>query len=170
MRLGELQHLDIRVDRHDQARVSHAFDVLRRAGVQVVFASSTGAVLGSDTVWTKPGLPRSHVFPFTKAFSLPEGSTVKYTLTAKAAREFLRKRLPEYMLPSAFVILDALPLTTSGKVDRRALPAPERDGLAPGEGFVAPRAPTEEVLAEMRSAPDMLAMALAGLPAVKEAA
>jgi hypothetical protein len=53
-------------------------------GVQVVIASTSGQVLATDTVWTKAGLPRSHVFPFTKVFDLPEGSTVKYTLTAKA--------------------------------------------------------------------------------------
>ncbi|HEX2094417.1 MAG TPA: amino acid adenylation domain-containing protein, partial [Longimicrobiaceae bacterium] len=59
-------------------------------------------------------------------------------------REHLRGRLPEYMLPSAFVVLDALPLTPNGKVDRRALPDPE---LEPEGAFVAPRTPTEEVLA-----------------------
>ena len=53
-------------------------------GVQVVLASTAGQALGTDTVWTKPGLPRSHVFPFTKVFNLPEGGTVRYTLTAKA--------------------------------------------------------------------------------------
>ncbi|HEX8242611.1 MAG TPA: amino acid adenylation domain-containing protein, partial [Longimicrobium sp.] len=60
-------------------------------------------------------------------------------------RDALRKRLPEYMVPSAVVALEALPLTPSGKVDRRALPAPEWSG---GEaGYVAPRTPVEEALA-----------------------
>ncbi len=53
-------------------------------GVEVVLTTSAGQVLAQDTVWTKPGLPRSHVFPFTKVLSLPEGATVNYTLTAKA--------------------------------------------------------------------------------------
>jgi amino acid adenylation domain-containing protein len=59
-------------------------------------------------------------------------------------RAFLRERLPEYMLPSAFVALDAFPLTPNGKVDRKALPAPDARAAEAGE---PPRGPTEEVLA-----------------------
>ncbi|HEX8275252.1 MAG TPA: amino acid adenylation domain-containing protein, partial [Longimicrobiaceae bacterium] len=66
------------------------------------------------------------------------------TADAAELRAHLRGRLPEYMVPSAVVVLDALPLTPTGKVDRRALPAPE--GAAGGE-HVAPRTPAEEVLA-----------------------
>jgi amino acid adenylation domain-containing protein len=58
----------------------------------------------------------------------------------------LRQRLPDYMLPAAFVALPALPWTANGKVDRRALPAPERGSAAAG-GHVPPRNPAEEVLA-----------------------
>jgi amino acid adenylation domain-containing protein len=64
---------------------------------------------------------------------------------AEEVRAFLRGSLPEYMLPSAFVSMDALPLTPNGKVDHKALPAPE---LASAEDrYVAPRTPVEEVLA-----------------------
>jgi amino acid adenylation domain-containing protein len=62
-----------------------------------------------------------------------------------ALREHLRERLPEYLVPAAFVALDWLPLTPSGKLDRRALPAPDFGGEAGGER-VAPRTPTEELL------------------------
>jgi amino acid adenylation domain-containing protein len=62
-------------------------------------------------------------------------------------RAFLRERLPDYMIPSVFVTLDALPLTASGKLDRAALPAVGGERPALEQAYVAPRTPTEEVLA-----------------------
>ncbi|WP_313707973.1 non-ribosomal peptide synthetase, partial [Planktothrix agardhii] len=61
-------------------------------------------------------------------------------------RQFLKAKLPEYMVPSAFVILESLPLTSNGKVDRRALPAPD---FQSEEQYVAPRNPIEEILASI---------------------
>jgi len=61
-------------------------------------------------------------------------------------REALRRRLPEYMVPAAFVMLESLPLTPHGKLDRRALPAPDRSS---GQTYVAPRNKTEEDLARI---------------------
>ncbi|MET0398368.1 MAG: amino acid adenylation domain-containing protein, partial [Longimicrobiaceae bacterium] len=68
-------------------------------------------------------------------------------LSTAELRAGLAERLPEYMVPGAFVTLEKLPLGVSGKVDRRALPAPERGGAL--AAYIAPRTPVEEVLAEI---------------------
>ncbi|MFL5351286.1 amino acid adenylation domain-containing protein, partial [Archangium sp.] len=65
--------------------------------------------------------------------------------SAAELRSFLQPRLPEHMVPSAFVCLEQLPLSPNGKLERRALPAPEATTSA--AGYIAPRTPTEEKLA-----------------------
>ncbi|MEW5928741.1 MAG: non-ribosomal peptide synthase/polyketide synthase [Gemmatimonadota bacterium] len=67
-----------------------------------------------------------------------------------ALRAGLRERLPEYMVPSAWVVLDALPVNSSGKVDRRTLPAPESDAGA--DAGAGPRTAAEEVVAGLFAA------------------
>ncbi|MFD0552535.1 amino acid adenylation domain-containing protein [Streptomyces rectiviolaceus] len=75
------------------------------------------------------------------AYLVPDAG--QETVPAEALREHAAAQLPDYMVPSTFVVLDALPLTTNGKLDRRALPAPEYG--PEGEGR-APRSPREEIL------------------------
>jgi len=69
------------------------------------------------------------------------------TISVAALRGHLVESLSDYMIPSAFVWLDAIPLTPNGKVDREALPAPELDREALSAGFVAPRTAAEAALA-----------------------
>ncbi|MGW3313848.1 amino acid adenylation domain-containing protein, partial [Streptomyces sp. NPDC001073] len=73
-------------------------------------------------------------------------STAEVELDPQALRAHVSATVPEYMVPSAVMILDALPLTPNGKLDRRALPAPEFTASAEGR---APRTPQEEVLCQI---------------------
>ncbi|QIR37151.1 amino acid adenylation domain-containing protein [Tolypothrix sp. PCC 7910] len=70
--------------------------------------------------------------------------------TATELRQYLKAKLPEYMVPSAFVMLESLPLTSNGKIDRKALPAPESYS-ASTKKYIAPRNPIEELLAQIWS-------------------
>ncbi len=64
-----------------------------------------------------------------------------------ALKSFLLEKLPDYMIPNAFVRLDEIPLTPNGKVDRKALPRPDEKDFGAGESYVAPRNETEEKMA-----------------------
>ena len=72
-------------------------------------------------------------------------------LTAEELRRILSKKLPEYMIPSHFVFLDALPLTANGKIDRRSLPSPDNSEFDSTKVYIAPRNKTEQLLAEIWS-------------------
>lgn len=74
-----------------------------------------------------------------------------WTATTSELRRFLNENLPEYMIPSAFVLLDGLPSMPNGKVDRRALPAPEHHRPELEKTFVAPLTPVERQLAQVWS-------------------
>jgi len=73
----------------------------------------------------------------------------KVDLSVTTLKGFLQEKLPSYMMPAAFVILDSLPLTPNGKVDRQNLPACDRTRPNLEESFVAPRNPIEEKLASI---------------------
>jgi amino acid adenylation domain-containing protein len=74
------------------------------------------------------------------------GARRQSAIAGNELRTYLKERLPEYMLPLAFIQMDALPLSPNGKVDRSALPAPEQVKVVPAGAHVEPRTPLEEIL------------------------
>ncbi|MBW4650218.1 MAG: amino acid adenylation domain-containing protein [Kastovskya adunca ATA6-11-RM4] len=80
--------------------------------------------------------------PYLAAYIVPNPSPS----SAKELRNWLKQKLPEYMMPSAYVMLESLPLTSNGKIDRRALPACDRASLAKAATIVPPRDALERQL------------------------
>src|SRR5262249_1198864 len=80
------------------------------------------------------------------AYVVPHESAAPKT---SELRTLLKQKLPRHMIPSRFVLLDLFPLKPNGKVDRKALPAPDQSRPELELGYQAPRTPTEEMLAEI---------------------
>jgi amino acid adenylation domain-containing protein/non-ribosomal peptide synthase protein (TIGR01720 family) len=71
------------------------------------------------------------------------------SITGDELRDYLRTKLPEYMLPGVFMVLNEMPLTPHGKIDRKALPSPHQERPQMKAGFVAPRSSLEKALADI---------------------
>lgn len=142
--LGRLDHqVKIRGHRIEPGEIENA--LARHPAVR-----DTVVVVDRDTV----GDPR--LVAYWVAAAGAEGA-----VGASQLREHLTRTLPEYMLPNVFVALDRLPLTINGKVDRRALPAPEAVRPELGADFAAPATPVEKTLADIWG--DLLSVDRVGL-------
>jgi amino acid adenylation domain-containing protein len=102
------------------------------------------------------GVARAVVLAVAGREGLADRSLVAYIVavadskpTTGALRSHLKMSLPDYMVPAAFVFLDAMPVTANGKIDRQALPVPEQSLVVSERTFVAPRNHLERQLAEI---------------------
>jgi amino acid adenylation domain-containing protein len=93
-----------------------------------------------------PGDKRLVAYYTTLEASAPRAGNLAGESDAETLRSYLAEKLPEYMVPAAYVRLEEMPLTANGKLDRQRLPAPEL--IAPAR-YVAPRTPTEEALVQV---------------------
>lgn len=84
------------------------------------------------------------------AYLVPDSSITEGFSVAKL-QAFLKTKLPDYMVPARFMMLDHLPLTPNGKIDRTALPAPDHSALPSAAHYAPPRTATEQLLATIMS-------------------
>ncbi len=109
-----------------------------------------------DVVFVRQNITNKKIIFPLSIDSHPWQSYANNPLQAKAARKlvpqlqtYLAQKLPDYMIPSAFAVLESLPLTPNGKVDRRALPIPNAIKPELADTYVAPRTAVEEVLVKI---------------------
>lgn len=115
-------------------------------GNRVELAEVERALLGLDLFKETVVVPLEH-HPGEQRLVAYLVPTSRTGVTVSALRRSLSEKLPEYMIPSTFVLLDALPLATNGKVDRSALPPPALVRPELDTPFVSPRTPFEETVA-----------------------
>jgi amino acid adenylation domain-containing protein len=109
------------------------------------------AVQRAVVVAREDGPGEKRLVAYIVANNGPNGSAKVEPPSIDALRNFLREKLPPHMVPPFFVFLEKLPLTPNGKIDRRALPSPDLAQSEGAHGFVAPRDPIEQSLAQIWS-------------------
>jgi surfactin family lipopeptide synthetase C len=115
--------------------------------IEAVLAQHAG-VKESVAIVTEDGSAGKRIV----AYVVPSVDAEQETISTRSLRAFLSRSLPDYMVPSVFVLMDQLPLTRNGKVDRRALPAPDLTRDAHENQFVGPEPGVETSLAEIWAA------------------
>jgi amino acid adenylation domain-containing protein len=130
-RIGDVRVLS-KQGRYQNEMTQFRYDVILRVG---------------EALGTQPE-SNGHFKPWARYANNPLEGRFARRLVPKL-RSFLHEQLPDYMVPSAFVLMDAMPLTPHGKINRRALPAPEQARPELEDIYVAPRTHAEKELAAM---------------------
>ncbi|MBV9791711.1 MAG: methyltransferase domain-containing protein, partial [Chloroflexi bacterium] len=157
--VGELRQALARLDRNAAIDPETLWALGKQLGydVEITWSAASGYF---DVLFRRRGLSetdraqpsRAAHTPHTPNWSHYANSPLQARMARQIGpllREYLADRLPDYMVPSAFVVLDTLPLSPNGKIDRRALPAPEQQRPATSAAFSPPETPIEEILASI---------------------
>ena len=136
LRSGDIEYLG-RIDNQVKIR-----------GFRIELGEVESTLCQHPSVQTAVVIPREDI-PGNKrlvAYIVPK---LEQKPTITELRNFLKLKLASYMIPSSFIMMEVLPLTPSGKLDRRALPAPDLSSFQLDAEFVPPKNPTEELLAKI---------------------
>ncbi|MGH3995302.1 MAG: AMP-binding protein, partial [Pseudonocardiaceae bacterium] len=143
-RTGDVVRRNIDGELEYQGRADHQVKI---RGFRIELGEVEAAVLRHDDVAEAVAIVREEDSGHKRlvAYLVPAPGA---TASPAEVRELVNQALPDYMVPSTFVVLEQLPLNPSGKLDRRALPAPDR-GATARSGYVAPSTDVERALAEI---------------------
>jgi acyl carrier protein len=114
------------------------------AEIEAALSQHPAVLESAVLVWSETNARKRLV-----AYVVPDAREQNSSLSSSELRQFLQERLPEYMVPSAFVLLEKLPLTPNSKLDRAALPAPDLTRSELFETFAAPCSSLEQQLASI---------------------
>ncbi len=150
---AKIRQLVIQVDQRQDLDSTAA--LLKQHGYEVLVErdAAPGAIQSSYLYATRPSGAGPGLLPEPLRAVRPRSLSCEdqQILTPATLRNKLKKSLPQYMVPAAFVLLKKFPLTANGKIDRKALPVPTHETAQPSRDFVSPQSETERALATIWS-------------------
>jgi amino acid adenylation domain-containing protein len=145
-RTGDLARLLPSGELEYQGRIDHQVKI---RGFRIELGEIEAALSAHPAVETNVVIAREDIAGDKRLVAYLVGRAAQEPLASADLRRYLQEKLPDYMVPSAFVTLDAMQLTANGKVDKRALPAPDTAGAGRETEYVAPRNRAEQQLADI---------------------